>query len=207
MKDARRGKPQPPESYPAKPVRLKPPTHREGGEFAGKGVLIPFETVNEAVSAMEAFLSPSAASVITHELARRCGAASCRRTVAGAEMREDVLVRLCELKEEENWGRLSFHDVDFERGCGRVSIVNSFEAVARGDGPPRCHFFRGFLAGFLSELFGKPITVLEERCAAEGGERCEFRFADSLVLYAEEARQLVKNIAREAASKCSSGNL
>lgn len=161
----------------------------EGGdEFAGKGVLFRFETIGEIGSALEALLSPSVASVVVHELARKCGMSLCKRIMEGTKTGEGALRHLCTLKSEENWGKLSFHDVDPEKGSGRVLITDSFETVARKRDQPSCHFFKGFLAGFLSKLFGKPITVVEEKCAAKGDERCEFRFADSLIFSAEEAK-------------------
>lgn len=53
-------------------------------------------------------------------------------------------------------------------------VTDSFEALAHKTDQPCCHFFRGFLAGFLSELFGKTVTVTEEKCAGKGDEHCEF---------------------------------
>jgi len=41
---------------------------------------------------------------------------------------------------------------------------------------PCCNFLRGFLSGFLSELFEKSITITEEKCAGKGDEHCEFIF-------------------------------
>lgn len=83
---------------------------------------------------------------------------------------------LSELKSEENWGKLSFFDVDFEKGSGKVVIIDSFGTVARKTSQPCYHFFRGCLACFLSELFVKTIQFNEEKCAGKGDEHCEFIF-------------------------------
>jgi len=93
-----------------------------------------------------------------------------------AETKETAFSCLSELKSEENWGKLSFQNVDFEKGSGKVVLIDSFEAVARKTRQPGCHFFKGFLSGFLSELFAKTITVTEEKCAGKGDEHCEFTF-------------------------------
>ena len=138
-----------------------------------------FETFSEMEPVLELIFSPSAASVILYMSAMKCGAHLCRRIKKGAKTKEEALNRLSELKNEENWGRLSFQDVDFENGSGRLMIINSFETVAHKNpktNQPRCHFFRGFLAGFLSELFKKTIEVTEEKCAGKGDEYCEFIF-------------------------------
>ena len=66
--------------------------------------------------------------------------------------------------------------VDFRRGSGKVRIESSFEAVARKSNPLGCYFFKGFLTGFLSELFNKSITVAEEKCLSKGNSSCEFTF-------------------------------
>lgn len=189
----------------AKLAEVNPNLPKGGDEFAGKGVLFRFETIGEIASALEALLSTSAASVIVHELAKKCGMSLCKKTMERTKTGEGALRNLCRLKSEENWGKMSFQDVDHKKGSGRILIIDSFETVARKRNRPSCYFFKGFLAGFLSELFGKPITVVEERCSSKGDEHCEFRFANSPIFYAEKSKQLVDNMVREAASKYSSG--
>jgi len=96
--------------------------------------------------------------------------------------KEEALRRLHELKRKENWGKLTFRDVDFVNGSGKVIVADAFETIARkaGEGretsQPCCNFLRGFLSGFLSELFEKSITITEEKCAGKGDEHCEFIF-------------------------------
>lgn len=151
---------------------------REGDTLTKKGILLRFETLSEIKSALEALLSPSAATIILYQLAKNCGMRSCERIMGKNTRKEEVFERLSELKNEENWGKLFFQDLDLEKGSGRVLIEDSFEAVTYKTSQPSCHFFRGFLAGFLSTLFGKSITVVEEKCTAIGDKLCEFRFAD-----------------------------
>jgi len=136
----------------------------------------PFEMFSEMESALELIFSPSAAAVILFMAALKCGISSCRKIKREAKTREETLNRLSELKSEQKWGEISFQDVDFEKGTGRITILDSFETVARKTSQPNCHFFRGFLAGFLSELFMRSIKVDEEKCAGKGDEYCEFVF-------------------------------
>ena len=134
------------------------------------------------VSALEMIFSPSAASVILFTAAVKCGAQSYRRMMKKFGTKEEALRILSELKNKENWGKLSFRDVDFVNGSGKIIVVDAFETVARKaekgqeSGQPCCDFFRGFLAGFLSELFEKTLTVTEEKCVGKGDEHCEFTF-------------------------------
>ena len=91
---------------------------------------------------------------------------------------KEALTLFSRLKREENWGDVVFRDVDFERGSGKIIVRNSFESMARKAKEPSCHFFRGFLAGFLSELFNKTVVVTEEKCASRGDAHCQFRFEE-----------------------------
>lgn len=143
---------------------------------ARESFLFRFETFGQIKSALEEVFSPSAASVILYVAARKCGERSCKRLMEKAETKETALSCLSELKSEENWGKLSFRNVDFEKGSGKVTLIDSFETVAEETCQPGCHFFKGFLTGFLSELFAKTITVTEEKCAGKGDKHCEFTF-------------------------------
>jgi predicted hydrocarbon binding protein len=116
--------------------------------------------------------------------------------------KEEALMLLSRLKSKEKWGKISFRNVDYTRGSGRIIIFNSFETAAKDGSRLGCHFLRGFLAGFLSELFEKEnIEVVEEKCASKGYSHCEFKFASSFAFYAKQARQVVKSVIREAALK------
>jgi len=147
-----------------------------------KSFSFQFVTFNDMVSALELIFSPSAASVILFTAAVKCGAQSFKRMKKMFGTKEEALSYLSELKSEENWGKLSFREVDFVNGSGKITIVDSFETVARKEekgretNQPCCNFFRGFLSGFLSELFKKTITITEEKCVGKGDEHCEFTF-------------------------------
>ena len=147
-----------------------------------KSFSFQFETFNDMVSALELIFSPSAASVILFTAAVKCGAQLYSRMKKEFGTKEEALRRLSELKKEENWGNLTFRDVDFVKGSGKVIVADAFETMARKagkgreTGQPCCNFLRGFLSGFFSELFEKPITVTEEKCAGKGDEYCEFIF-------------------------------
>jgi len=140
-----------------------------------------FVTFNDLVSALELIFSPSAASVILFTAAVRCGAQSYNR-MKEFGTKEEALRRLSELKMKENWGKLTFRDVDFVKGSGKVIVADALETMVRKAeggreaGQPCCNFLRGFLTGFLSELFEKSVTVSEEKCAGNGDEHCEFTF-------------------------------
>jgi len=129
-------------------------------------------------NALELIFSPSAASVILYTAAIKCGVHLYQKTKKEFNKKEEALNYLSSLKKEENWGKMSFQEVNFKNGSGRVIIDDSFEAMTRKTSQPSCHFFRGFIAGFLSELLKKTIIVTEEKCAGKGDEHCEFVFGE-----------------------------
>jgi len=137
-----------------------------------------FETFGQIENALELIFSPSATSAILYTTAIKCGVHLYQKTKKEFNKKEEALNYLSSLKKEENWGKMAFQEVNFKDGSGRVIINNSFEAMARKTNQPSCHFFRGFIAGFLSELFKKTIIVTEEKCAGKGDEHCEFVFGE-----------------------------
>lgn len=140
------------------------------------GFLMRFDTFCVFESALEEIFSPSAASVILQASANKCGRQACRRITMEIKDKGNVLAYLSHLKESMNWGKISFQSVDLEKGTGKVRVLDSFESLVRKCAQPSCHFLRGFLAGFLSELFGRDISVSEVKCAGKGDIHCEFEF-------------------------------
>jgi len=139
---------------------------------------IQFETFGQLEDALELIFSPSAASVILYTTAIKCGVQLYKRAKKEFDTKEEALNLFSRLKREENWGEVVFRDVDFEVASGKVMVRNSFESVARKTKEPSCHFLRGFLAGFLSELFNRTVVVTEEKCAGTGDTQCQFRFEE-----------------------------
>jgi len=149
---------------------------RSPKELAETSFLFPFKTFSDFESALELIFSPSAASVILYTAALKCGTNSLRRVKKRPRTKEEALSSLSELKNKERWGKISFQNINLENGSGKIIITESFETRARKAKQSSCHFFRGFIAGFLSELFKKTVTVVEEKCAAKGDKQCEFTF-------------------------------
>jgi predicted hydrocarbon binding protein len=164
--------------------------------LAGSYFLVQFETFDAWRSALEEIFSPSAASVILYESAKKCCEHLCERLMEKVRSREELLDYLCRLKLDENWGRISFRDIDLKHGSGRIRVDHPFEMRVRWDDERDCPFLRGFLAGFLSKLFNKDVTVTKEKCDGEK-KSCEFRFASSLALYFEEAKKARDNTIKE----------
>jgi predicted hydrocarbon binding protein len=136
-----------------------------------------FETFGQMEDALELIFSPSAASVILYMTAIKCGVRSYKKVKKKFNTKKEAIDYLITLKEKENWGKIDFAAIDLKTASGKIIIKDSFEVMTRKTSQPSCHFFRGFLAGFLSELFQNTIVVTEEHCAGKGDKHCEFIFA------------------------------
>ncbi|NIP66823.1 hypothetical protein GWN63_01900 [Candidatus Bathyarchaeota archaeon] len=135
-----------------------------------------FRTFGQLEDALELIFSPSAASVILYTAAIKCGVHFYKGVKKKFDTKEEGLKLFSRIKNAENWGDVAFRQVDFNQGSGKTIVKNSFESMTRKTTKPSCHFFRGFLAGFLSELFDRMVEVTEEKCASRGDSHCEFRF-------------------------------
>lgn len=71
---------------------------------------------------------------------------------------EQALHRLESLKREQHWGSIMFSGLDLERKTGKISLKNCFDTSFKSS-VGQCYFMRGFLTGFLTELFQENITV------------------------------------------------
>jgi len=156
--------------------RIRSLQERVAENLRKKGFVLSFETFGAFKSCLEEMLSPSAASVILHFASSKCGQDTCLRILKTIKTKENVLAYLSNMKNEMNWGKILFQDVDIEAGRGEIFVYNSFEVAACKSASTSCYFIKGYLAGFLSELFEREIRVEEEQCAATGAPYCRFSF-------------------------------
>ncbi len=54
----------------------------------------------------------------------------------------------------------------------RYSLLASMHPPSK---EPVCHYYEGFLAGFVSEVVGAPVEGIEIECRAKGDAQCIFR--------------------------------
>jgi len=140
------------------------------------GFFIEFEMLAEMENALQQLFA-SGAIVIIAAMAKSCGKKLCQKFRKYGFSAEESIEKLCETLDGWNWGELNFSNIDAELGMGKFSVRNSLETRVRKVGNNfGCHFLSNFMAGFLSELFSKNVTVKERRCASWEGRTCEFEF-------------------------------
>lgn len=99
------------------------------------------------------------------------------------EMAEDLFwSRIEGFFARRGWGTLSRSAP--HPGVGLLSSHDWAEALGvEGVEDASCSFTTGFLSGFLSELAGNPVAVLEVSCRGRGLERCSFAFGSEVVIH------------------------
>ena len=73
------------------------------------------------------------------------------------------------------WGIVVDARFDVEGGRGELNVKDLWEcSLYSGLDSSQSHFLRGFLAGYLSSILNKSISVVEVKCIAKGDEYCKF---------------------------------
>lgn len=146
----------------------------EGFEFR-------FETFQDLKSSLVRIFGVSA-RIIIYDAGIDPGRRSYGRMARDSLSREEALKLLVHRKASQNWGRITVESIDWQMKSGRISVEDSFEARGAKEQLSKersCDFFKGYIAGFFSELLDEEVTVTEERCVATGDDRCEFAFRAS----------------------------
>ena len=144
-------------------------------ELKKQGIFVRYETFVDMERGLEEKFK-WAGILLLLEVGEECGRRSYSRFALTGKPDLDILRELSRWKSEENWGELSFEKMKLKNATGRIKIKNSFETKGRKSRTPVCYFFRGFLTGFLSELFKRKIKVTERKCEACGEKCCVFEF-------------------------------
>lgn len=153
------------------------------------GFSFRFETFAEIGKSLENVFSSTAGAVIKRVMGRTCGERFWIKMTKTGVSRREALKHLSLQKNMENWGEITYQNLDFTKRSGKIIVKASFEArgLSKSRENPSCHFLSGFFTGFLSGLFDENIAVVEEKCLAKGDPQCEFSFATSATAYIREA--------------------
>jgi len=73
------------------------------------------------------------------------------------------------------WGRMEIAEVREDLSSYTLRVYDSFECVGRSASRPTGHFLRGVISGSAERLIKQPVTCVEDRCLAMGGQYCRFR--------------------------------
>lgn len=142
-----------------------------------RAVIMPIGTFWALIDRLERILTASGLAAVHYDAGKNIGkhAATHLRKRYGVERTKLISAGVQVLK-ATGWGIVEVHDIDFKRLSGTAIIKECFEAAAWRKKPYKaCHWTRGYIAGFISEVFGKPVEAVEVKCLATGDEYCEFK--------------------------------
>lgn len=134
-----------------------------------------FATFQGLKASLFKVFGPTATSII-YDAGIEPGRRSFLTLMKDCKTKKDVLELLIQYKANENWGDVRFHNMDWQGHSGKVSVARCFESRGVQSGDSQCYFLKGYLTGFLSELFLTEVTMVEVRCNAKGDALCEFTF-------------------------------
>jgi len=139
-------------------------------------MVMPLELFGSLFDETEKILTPSGFAAVFYNAGKKSGAFIAELLAKRYELKgESLISALVQATRAIGWGQVENINVDREGLFGGVKVRRCFEALLRGTRKEKvCHWTRGFIAGFLSEVLGKPVEAVELKCAAAGDEMCEF---------------------------------
>lgn len=142
-----------------------------------RAVIMPVGTFWALIDRLERILTPSGLAAVHYDAGKNIGkhTATHLRETYGVEGTKLILAGVQVLK-ATGWGIVKVQEINFKQLSGTVTIKECFEAAAWRKKPYKaCHWTRGYIAGFISEVFGKPVETVEVKCQTTGDEYCEFK--------------------------------
>jgi len=141
-----------------------------------RSVVMKVKTIAESFSRLYEKFS-SGACFILYEMGKAAGEDKVR--IINETYSLDRLTTLKMILAEriaKGWGIPEIERFDEEKLEVMITVQELFECLPfQGRNKEgKSHFFRGYLAGVLSQLFNKPISVIEVECIAKGDQKCKF---------------------------------
>jgi len=144
-----------------------------GGSLA---MIMPIELFGSLFEEIEKILTPSGFVAVFYNAGKKSGAFIATLLSKRYQLKGDTLSSaLVQATKALGWGQVEAFTIDKDRLVGKVKVRSCFEALLKFDRNDKvCHWTRGIVAGFLSEVIGKQVEAVELKCAAAGDEICEF---------------------------------
>jgi len=139
-------------------------------------VIMPLELFGSLLEEIENILTPSGFAAVFYGAGKRSGAHITELIEKKCDLAGELVVSaLIQSTQALGLGQLEDVKLDLNRPFCKVRIRKCFEAVLKGSRrEAACHWTRGFIAGFMSRVVGKPLEAVEVKCATGGGDVCEF---------------------------------
>jgi len=125
---------------------------------------------------LKTLLTRSRLEDITYDVRKRCGINNAKCLSEKYSVKDiELISTIVQALKAIGWGIVEIKNIDFKRLSGTIIGRECFEALARKRKPYKvCHWIRGFVAGFQSVVFGRPVEAVETKCLTVGDEHWEF---------------------------------
>ena len=138
--------------------------------------VMPVELFSSLFDEIERILTPSGFAAVFYSAGKKTGAFITGLLAKRYGLKEKSLISaLTQATKAIGWGQIEEFNIDKKEFFARVKVRMCFEALLQERKQEKaCHWTRGFVAGFLGEVFGQPVDAVELKCLAAGDEICEF---------------------------------
>lgn len=138
--------------------------------------VMPAELFGSLFDEIEKILTPSGFAAVFYNAGKKSGGFIAKLFSERYGLKgDDVLLAMVQATKTIGWGEIEDLTIDRRKLTGRFKIQSCFEAVLRGYRKEKiCHWTRGFIAGFSSEVVGESLEAVELKCVAAGDKLCEF---------------------------------
>lgn len=141
-----------------------------------RAIIMPIGMFWALWEGFERILMHSGLAAVLYGAGKRVGEYVAIRTQERFKLNQNALISaLAQIVQSAGWGITEIKNMNFEKLSATIVVKDCFEAEAWRKKPYTvCHWTRGYLAGYMSTVFGKPIEAVEIKCMAKGDEHCEF---------------------------------
>jgi len=141
-----------------------------------RSVVMKVKTISESFNRLYEKFS-SGACFILYEMGKAAGENKVKTMNEKYNLDKLTLLKvILAEKAAKGWGIPEIEKFDEEKFEAVIAVQELFECLLfQGRNKEgKSHFFRGYLAGVLSQLFNKSVSVTETECIAKGDRNCKF---------------------------------
>jgi len=130
----------------------------------------------------ERILKPSGLAAVLYNAGKEVGEHAAERLSEMFNVEGEKLVQaFSQAVKATGWGIAEVSSIDMKKHTATIIVKDCFEAAAWRKKPYNvCHWTRGYLAGYMSRVFGKRVEAVETKCLAKGDEHCQFKIGGKI---------------------------
>jgi len=141
-----------------------------------RALVLPIGTFWALWDGFERILRPSGLAAVLYDAGKRVGERAAKRLREMFKVEGKELIQaLAQTGKATGWGITEIKSINMKAHTSTIIVKDCFEAAAWRKKPYSvCHWTRGYLAGYMSTVFGKTVEATETKCMAKGDSHCEF---------------------------------